>query len=358
MDIPIAHPEELGLSPRGLSLVEAHILKTMEELEASAGSVLIARKGKIAFERYFGRHSHAPNSTPTNPYSRFMIYSVRKVHVATGLCILMDEGKIDLDSPVIQYLPDFGGDGKERITVRHLCTHTSGLDPKARDWRDAKLIYEVGAIHQYNNLGVKVLTDLMEAVSGTPLHSLLNERLFKPLGMERSGWPLSPDEPIGDRVAVVTSKNDPGRYFHYDPKLVTGYAAHYTTTRELAYLGMLWLNEGEMEGKRIISRDSVKLATTPQAPPKAVDPDGKPANYRGILWWLRVEGENYDPQIGDEVPPGSYAHGGLSHCYLLVCPSLDLVAVKMMNRPGVTESFDYEGDYKRFGDLVVKSIMD
>ena len=351
-------PEEVGMSSTKLLEVKKYLKWSMKTLKAaSAAAAVILRHGKIVAEWYLGRYNHCPHARLVDENSQFKIYSVRKAYVATALCMLLGEGKVKLEDPLFEYFPELT-DERGKITVRQIATHTSGLDPDAKHWKTVKLLHKPGSFHEYNNIGVLLVTDLIHRVSGKPLHEFMEERVFKPLGLKRTYWPLYPDEPPGDRVYVVRSETDcPGTLeCVYYPVRPTAYSSLYTTARELARFGQMWLNGGELDGNRILTPQVVRLATTPQIP----YPARRDAPYQGILWFLRVgsPSENLCPVIGDKVPVGSYAHGGASHCYLLVCPRLDLVAVKMLNRCHGPPEFDSDLDYRTFGDLVVSAVTD
>jgi CubicO group peptidase (beta-lactamase class C family) len=115
-------------------------------------------------------------------------------------------------------------------------------------------------------------------------------------------------------------------------------------------LGELYLGRGTLHGRRILQPSTVELLTTPQAP----GPLREKRRDIGLGWNLCGP---TSAEITELAPPGSFSHGGGTHCYLLVCPALDLVAVKLLNRGYWPGDFDHAGDYRRFGKLVIDAIV-
>src|SRR3954466_12782082 len=147
-------------------------------------AVVVGRKGAAVYEKGFGKLSWSESSIPVDAqHTIYDIASLSKVvGTTTAIMILFDEKKIDLDAPVINYIPTFGGGDKDRVTIRQLLTHTSGL-PAGKDiWRTARTPLEAraqvlgvqlegrpGMQYIYSDLGADVLGLLVEVVSGEPL---------------------------------------------------------------------------------------------------------------------------------------------------------------------------------------------
>src|SRR5262249_52819838 len=134
------------------------------------------------------------------------------IGTTTAVMILFDEGKIGLDAPVSLYIPEFSGGAKDRVTVRMLLEHRSGL-PAGRDlWRSAhtpeearpgvistSLGCEPGRCYEYSDLGADMLGFIVEAVSGERLDTFLQERVWTPLGMTDTGF--LPADSLRSRIA-------------------------------------------------------------------------------------------------------------------------------------------------------------
>ena len=186
------------LTPVETAAVDALVTKTLAETGVPSASIAIVRDGRIVFTRAYGKASEAiPVARPDLPYQ---IASNSKQFTAMGLQLLEDDGKLSLDDKVSKFLP--GISGGDRITIRQLLSHTSGLqdfwpqdysfDAMARPtkpqgivdrWAKKPLDYEPGTRWQYSNTGYVVAGMILEKVAGEPLLPFLNRRIFAPLGM-------------------------------------------------------------------------------------------------------------------------------------------------------------------------------
>ncbi len=166
---------------------------------------------------------------PARPDALFLPGSIGKVYTATLVMMLVDEGKLDLDTPVRQYLPDFevqDAHARDTVTVRDLLTHTSGFDGDhftdtgrgddaleryVADCADLPQIVDPGRIWSYSNSGYAILGRIVEVLSGVTFEQALRERLFTPLGL--SSTVSFADEAIVHPVAVghVPDPEDPSR---------------------------------------------------------------------------------------------------------------------------------------------------
>ena len=160
------------------------ILETAIADGAFPGAVVaVGHRGKLVHLAAFGRQTYAPDSPPVETDTLYDIASLTKVvATTTAAMILVDEGKLDLDAPVARYLPRFTGRDQERVTVRHLLAHASGMDWWAPLYREIEgkaayverietmpLVAEPGAKELYSDLGVILLGAILEQVSGMPL---------------------------------------------------------------------------------------------------------------------------------------------------------------------------------------------
>ncbi len=178
--------------------IDALVTKALAETQVPSASIAIVRGGEIVLTRAYGKASAAiPVARPDLPYQ---IASNSKQFTAMALLLLEDEGKLHLDDKVAKYLP--GISGADRITLRQLLDHTSGLQdywpqdysfpamarpttPQAilDVWAKKPLDFEPGTQFQYSNTAYVVAGLIVESVSGEPLLAFLKRRIFDPLGM-------------------------------------------------------------------------------------------------------------------------------------------------------------------------------
>jgi D-alanyl-D-alanine carboxypeptidase len=178
--------------------------KTLADTGVPSASIAIVRDGRIVLTKAYGKANEALPARPDLPYQ---IASNSKQFTAMALLLLEDDGKLDLDDHVAKYLPAISGGGT--ITIRQLLSHTSGLQdfwpqdymfetmthPTAPQgivdkWAKKPLDYTPGSRYQYSNTAYVVAGMIAEKVSGEPLLTFLNRRIFAPLGMH----PIDQDE--------------------------------------------------------------------------------------------------------------------------------------------------------------------
>ncbi|HMG12375.1 MAG TPA: serine hydrolase domain-containing protein, partial [Gemmatimonadaceae bacterium] len=146
--LPVKSPTEVGMSSSRLAAIERVVERGIKAGGYPGASVIVGRKGAAVYEKGFGRLTWSSSSIPVDAVRT--IYDVaslsKVVGTTTAIMILYDENKIRLDDPIVSYIPTFGGGDKDKVTVRQLLTHTSGL-PAGRDiWRIAQTPLEARAL--------------------------------------------------------------------------------------------------------------------------------------------------------------------------------------------------------------------
>jgi D-alanyl-D-alanine carboxypeptidase len=173
-----------------------------------SGTILVGREGRILYGRSFGLADRA-FAVPARGDTRYRIASVTKLFTAALVLQLVDEGKIDLAAPVARYLPDYPGEGGDRIAIRQLLNHTSGLaqydriasldqaltegiEQYQRPRTAAALLkrccsgplaHPPGTVFDYNNADYLLLGRIVERIAGRPFEQVLEERILRPLGL-------------------------------------------------------------------------------------------------------------------------------------------------------------------------------
>lgn len=163
------------------------------------GASILVTQGQARFARNFG--------TARGSYPIFLLASITKPMTAAVVMSLVDEGKLSLDDTVTKFFPAFTGDGRETITVRNLLTHTGGLPDMLADdemlreqhaplsaFRDgalkAPLKFKPNTSYSYASMGILLAAEIAQKITGKSIADLAEERIFKPLGMDRSGFGL------------------------------------------------------------------------------------------------------------------------------------------------------------------------
>jgi CubicO group peptidase (beta-lactamase class C family) len=196
----VASRLEAQLPSTTASRIDALTAKVMEETAVPSVSLAIIKDGKIAYVHAYGNASLDP-VTPARPEMRYCIGSVSKQFLAIAVLLLAQDGKLKLDDPVARYLPHLTR--AQDITIRQLLSHTSGyrdyypLDYVApfmtvpatpaqilERFARIPLDFEPGTQWQYSNTNFVVAGGIVEKITGTPLMSFLQKRIFQPLGME------------------------------------------------------------------------------------------------------------------------------------------------------------------------------
>jgi CubicO group peptidase (beta-lactamase class C family) len=197
------NPESAGMSSSALKQTAAIIETSIRRAEVNAASILVARRGKIVLHRGFGRISVSPKASPVQADSVYLLASITKPVTACALMLLVERGDVSLNDPVSRYLPELSGGERDKILVRDLLTHTSGLPdmlPENTNLRRAHaplsefvtrtyqtpLLYPPGTSFRYQSMGVLLAGTIVEKLSGIRLRDFVKQRIFDPLEMQTS----------------------------------------------------------------------------------------------------------------------------------------------------------------------------
>ncbi len=183
------------------------LIQVYHDLKQFSGTALVAEKGEVIYKKGFGMANLEWN-IPNKPDTKFRLGSITKQFTAMLVLQLVEEGKIDMEGTLSDYLPYYRKDVGEKVTIHHLLTHTSGIpsytglpnffqeisrdpyevDEFVQEYCSGDLEFEPGSKFVYNNSGYFLLGAIIEKVTGEPYEDMLQERIFKPLGMKNSGY--------------------------------------------------------------------------------------------------------------------------------------------------------------------------
>ncbi|MCE9533421.1 MAG: serine hydrolase [Planctomycetes bacterium] len=326
-----------------------------------AGAVaLVATPDKIIHLDATGKASLDPAETMKTD-AIFWIASMSKPVLSTLILMLQDDGLLNVDDPVEKYLPEFKGlktaEGKPaKVTIRHLLTHTSGMGEitgdQARDCKslaDAMPLYLAkpvaftpGSKWVYCQSGINTAGRIAEVVTKESLEKLLEQRLFGPLGMKDTTFYLT--EKQLPRLAKSYKRTEKGELETVDIRFLNGKSPTskdrfpapngglFSTASDYARLCQMVLNGGELDGKRYLKPETVKLMTTNQTA------DLKTGFTTGHCWglgWCVVR----EPQgTTEKLSPGTFGHGGAYGTQAWIDPEKKRIYILMVQRSNFSNS--------------------
>ncbi len=299
--------------------------------------VVVGRHDTVLVVRGYGHLTWSPSSAVPDPDSTlYDLASLTKV-VATlpAIMVLVEEGTLQLDRPVRDYLPDFQGSGKDRVTVRHLLAHTSGLPAYRPFYRQAAdagamrrlvmaepLKYPAGGRVEYSDLNGILLGWVVEAVTGQRLDQFVRERVFLPAGMQQTGF--RPPRAARYRIAPVGLwRGRPVAGEVHDQNAarlggVSGHAGLFATGMDLARYAQLWLGEGRIGCSTLFRKETVAAFRQPAA------------RGRALGWELRDAATS--DNTGTQLSQAAFGHTGFTGTSLWIDPERDVFVVLLTNR--------------------------
>ena len=312
-------PSQAGLDSTRLASWQAALAAR------KTSGVLVIRRGSIAFEWY------SPASGPDKPHGTA---SLAKALVGgMSLLVAISDGLISPDDLASNYIPSWKADSrKSKITIRHLATHTSGIEDAEQDglphdqlpgwkgafWKrtpdpfsiaihDAPAIFEPGERYAYSNCGMAALAyAVTKSLKGGDIRTLLKQRILDPLGVPESAWSIGYN-----------------RAYEVDGlRLYANWGGGSFTARAVARIGQLMMRQGQWNGRELLPRDAVSKTLTYAGMPKPPRSPTDPAPASGLAWYVNSDG------VWPEVPRDAFAGAGAGHQVMVVVPSLDLIVVR------------------------------
>lgn len=331
-------PADLGLEAEAVDKAYGTLVRA-KRLEKIPGCVaVIGRNGYALEPRPYGYAILEPEKIEMEEDTIFDMASLTKmVATNTSIMILYEDGKIDLDDPVVKYLPEFGAHGKDEITIRQLLTHTGGLPAFIRFYKDIKgkysfykavcdveLKYEPGTDRIYSDIGYKTLGFIVEQASGMDLDEFARERIFEPLDMEHTTF--NPPKEWKEKTAAteiwpVWKKLAWGEVHDENANAMGGVAGHaglFSTADDLSKFCQMLLNGGKLGKTQILKPETVREFYRLQTPPEI-------SGFQGMGWILGSE--ESERSLGE----GSFGHSGFTGTFLYVSPKHNAFAILLTN---------------------------
>ena len=378
--LPRAEPETVGMSSARLARIGEVLRADIERGRIPGAVVAIARKGKIVYFEAFGYRDKAVG-VPMTTDTIFSIASMTKPMVTVGALQLYEQGRVLIDDPLSKYLPQFANmqvarmdvaeqtildttPAARQITIQDLMRHTSGIiyggrgstavhklypatSAAAASMTSAEfldklgslpLMYQPGTVWEYG-LSTDVLGLVVESITNQALGQYLQENLFKPLGMSDTGFIVSadkanryakalPNDPDTGKTQSVIDSTKP-------TKFECGGGCAVSTAGDYLRFAQMLLDQGKLDGERILSRKTVEFMTANQLGPGVKNlignADPTRADYgfglgvavRSTEGIVRTMGS-----VGDFGWPGAYGTNWWAD------PKEELVVVFMAQSPG------------------------
>jgi len=396
-------PESVGMSSERLERIDEMCREAIKNNEVPGIVALVARKGKIVLHEAYGMADNA-TSRKLKIDDIFRIASQSKAITSTAVMMLWEEGLFRLDDPISKFIPEFKNAqvlnrfryedtsyttvaANKEITIRHLLTHTSGLGYGVIDGDERfKMIYKKAGItdlfttepitieesvkklaklplhhhpgekYTYSE-GLDVLGYFIEVVSGMAFDEFLRKRLFDPLGMDDTWFYLPKSK--HDRLVTVQQQKDgkwkklPVTFYDTDyPKtgaqtFFSGGAGLSSTAKDYATFLQMYLNEGELNGVRILSRTTVQSIMGNQTG----DLFGGADRYYGLAFGVTTQ-QGQDQ--GGEGSKGTFDWGGYFNTQYFADPLEQTIGIIMKQTRGPVN--DQTG--WKFRQLVFQAIDD
>ena len=383
---------DLGFNESKLIKVDSIIEDAIKKKAMPGAVVLVAKNGKIAYEKAFGFQSYETQE-PIYPSTIYDLASITKILATTvSVMKLYDEGRFDLNQTLGYYLPYVRGTNKEKILIRDLLLHQGGLqawipfyretiDPKKEDrpnpmiyanrvdpefpirvaqhmymrsdWKDtirARILNSpVGerGKYVYSDLDFIFLGEIVEAISGMRLDEYVEKNFYEPLGMSTTAfrpWEKFPamniaptERETGFRQQMLQGDvHDPGAAMFGG---IAGHAGLFSSAYDIAIISQMLLNKGTFKGKRYIDSTTVDLFNQYYT------------DSRRGLGFDKPERDNAtmdEPYPTKSASPSTFGHTGFTGTCFWVDPENQLIFILLANR------VNNNGDANRFGRMNIR----
>jgi CubicO group peptidase (beta-lactamase class C family) len=372
-------PESLGFSSERLDVLHKAIQDQVDQKYLAGVVTLLARHGKVVELKAYGKKDVAAG-TPMTTDTIFRIFSMTKPVTGVAMMILYEQGKWHPEDPISKYIPEFAhlkvykgmdADGKMILedpvhppTMHELMTHTAGftygafgntpvdkmyqaqgilqsksLQDMVDKLANIPLLYQPGTKWVYS-VSMDVQGYIIEKLSGQTLPDFVQQHILGPLGMKDSGFYVPKDKwdrfatlYVGDAHGqVVPAPGPPGAGYDHQPAMPSGGGGMVSTAQDYLRFAQMLLNDGELNGVRILAPSSVRLMTSNHLPPSLMTGEFSIGfeHIRPGMGWGYDCAVFTDPAEADEiVGNGTFYWLGAADTWFWVDPTNDLIFVGM-----------------------------
>lgn len=348
---PCVAPGEVGLDEQLLQAFTDDVQEWVAEGRLVGAELLIVKNRRIAWHVAVG-WSDLERDLPLERNSIYRIRSMTKPFVGATVLMLAEEGRLDLDDRVAEYLPSFDNERSGSITIRQLLTHGTGWEQTAFPdgyWERPTLREAIdlvgeegppnrpGERYRYADRNSATLGAIVAEVTGAPVEESIRHRILEPLGLADTYTHFSPDSSWAPRMNSTYSMQGGTLTRYWDntqPQQLPWFRASggiYTTVFDYARWVQVWIDRGAFEGGRLLSAESVEEALTP----------GYSERY-GLHW-----------EVFSAAPEGalpSFGHGGSDGTFAVAFPEADVMILYFTQSRGARDAW---GDaMRRLPELV------
>jgi CubicO group peptidase (beta-lactamase class C family) len=333
--VPAVAFSQTALDSR-LALLDPIVNQAIAQQQIPGAVLIVGHDGQVVYRKAYGNRAIEPRPEAMTLDTVFDCASLTKV-VATTTAImqLWELGKLRMNDPVAQYLPEFGQNGKQDITIRQLLTHYSGLPEDlelGKKWEGKDTAYRMafevtpdrapGSAFVYSDINFIVLGALVERLAGEPLDLYSAQHIFGPLGMNETRF--LPPHSWEPRIAP-TEEDENHRLLRgvvHDPTArrmagVAGHAGLFSTADDLALFAQALLDGG----RGILTSATIAKMTSPQQPVNGTA-------LRGFGWDIDSP---FSTNRGELLPVGGYGHTGFTGTSLWIDPATKTYIVLLTN---------------------------
>jgi len=337
--IPNTHASQnqYTLNQERLKNIDNVINQAINNEELPGAVVLIGQHNKIVYEKAFGNRALEPYIEPMTLDTIFDIASLTKIFTASAIVQLAERGLIRINVPVSTYIPEFGKNEKEKITIEQLLVHSSGLiaDNPEEDYmfgyeKAFENIYNLAPLQEpgtkfiYSDVNYIVLGELIKKISGQTLDTYIQENILNKLTMHETMF--VPEESLYPRIAPTEYRdNTIIRGQVHDPRayLLSGIAGHaglFSTARDLAKFCFLFLDNKNTQESHVLSNLAIQRMIKAHAI--------TPTQSRGLGWDIDTQFSSYR---GDFFA-NTFGHTGFTGTSIVIDPASKIFIIILSNR--------------------------
>jgi beta-N-acetylhexosaminidase len=393
---------EVGIDVSKLNQIRLIANNSISNQEFPGCQILVARKGKVVFYESFGNLKYGADE-PVNSQTLFDLASLTKVTATLqAIMILYDQKKIDINLKASQYLPELSKTTKKDITIRDILLHQAGLKafipfydntkdninnlnpkyfkkenldnsflkvsdslfvkPSIKDsvfqWIAKSDLIPSGSSKKflYSDLGLIILQQIVEKISGQSLDAYVDSKIYLPLGMYNTGFNILEKKNTTNVAPTEITKDYRNALIKgtvHDPNAallggVAGHAGLFSNVWDLVKLFQMNLNKGEYEDTHFFSENTIDYFTSKQSS----------VSHRGLGWNKPTKD---DPSVSQYASESTYGHTGFTGTAAWVDPEKELIFIFLSNRvypSSENNKIIKNKTRKRIHDIVYESIIE